>query len=237
MPRLPGFPSWRWFFVFCLALADCVLLLAYCPSFADSLESLLFVQRSSEPVILPEGTPQAELLWDFPGTNQPATFPADKAALDDDTPVIGVYAAGHARAYLLEAFTHGPGSHLVNDVLGGVPISVTHCDISGCTRVFTDAASGQPLELMIGGFKGSQLVMKVGKQLYFHQKSEPVDKNAEAFPYREYPVDLTAWGEWRHAHPDSDVYMGTVDEATPTESGGPKHYSPSKASPPAHHTS
>ncbi len=234
---LPRSQYRRLFFVFLIGLADCVLLLAYWPALTDSLESTLLVQPKPTPPPPPRPDRPPDVLEDIPGLCQPLTLSAAKAALDDDTPVIGVFAGGKARAYLLEAFQHGPTSHLVNDLLGGVPISVIHCDISGCTRVFTGSSSGQPLELMVGGRKDAGLVLKWNGQLYRQETSEPLDKHSVSFPYRQYPADLTVWGNWRQAHPQTDVYMGSVDEATPPEAGGPQKFSTPKSATPVHHAS
>jgi hypothetical protein len=170
------------------------------------------------------------VLWEVPGICQPTVLPAEKAALDDDTPVIGVVAARRARAYLVEAFTHGPAYCLVNDVLGGVPITVSRCDQSGCSRVFTSDTPGKPLDLIVGGQKEARLLLKCGGHLYRQETSELVDKTGSIFPYREHPMTLISWGDWRRAHPQTDVYMGTINEATPPEAGGPQLYMLQRAS-------
>ena len=58
-----------------------------------------------------------------------------------DQPVIGVTAGGRHRAYLVRALSLGAKSHIVNDVVGGVPVSVTYCDIYTCTRLFIEASA------------------------------------------------------------------------------------------------
>lgn len=210
----------RTFFLL-MILANSGLFLAYCPSLADSCECLLLVQPTPPPP--PRGpTPPAVVLVDSPAVCQPYTLPAQKAALDDDTPVIGVVAGGKARAYLVEAFERGPASHIVNDVVGGVPISVAYCDISGCTRIFTGPKAGQPLDLLVGGIKDSRMVLKVNGHIYRQETAEALDKSDPYFPYQEYPADLTVWAEWRRAHPKTDVYMGALEEATPTEVHRPR---------------
>jgi hypothetical protein len=222
-----------------IGLADCVLILAYWPSLADSLEAYFFIQPSSAPPSeppIPIAYPQG-FQEDLQAICQPPTLPATRAALDDDTPVIGVLAAGQARAYLLEAFEHGPASHLVNDVLGGVPISVTHCDISGCTRVFTGVMAGRPLELFVGDVKNSRMTLKFGGRFYSHETSQPVDEGCPSFPYAEYPSKVVTWREWQQAHPETDVYMGSVEEPTPPEAGGPKVFSQRRPSTETHPTS
>lgn len=238
-PRRPG-PNHWWFFLLALVgLADCFLILAYWPPLADSLESWLFIQPPSNssppPRLSTDQTPESVAAT--PGIDQPPTLPADKAALDDDTPVIGIFASGQARAYLVEAFEHGPASHVVNDLLGKVPISVTHCDISGCTRIFTGAAPGRPLELSVVGIRDRQLVLKFDGHLYGQETSESLDKRGKVFPCREYPAELTVWSVWRQEHPKTDVYMGTIEEPTPPEAGGPRLSSPHKSSSRPQHTS
>lgn len=211
----------QWVLLVTMGLADCVLLFAYSPLLADSLESVLFVQPSPPPPP-PRPTPPSDFLVDSPAIYQPEVISAKKAALDEDTPVIGVVAGGKARAYLVEALERGSASHIVNDVLGGVPISVAYCDISGCTRIFTGPKAGQPLDLIGGGVKDSRLVLKVNGHIYCQETSEALDKNDSYFPYREYPADLTVWADWRRAHPETDVYMGAVEEATPIEVHRPR---------------
>lgn len=222
-----------------VGVADCFLVLAYWPSLVDSLESLLFVQPPPQPapmlLLPPNKTP--ERVRGKLGINPLIALPADKAPLDDDTPVIGVLVAGQARAYLIEAFEHGPRSHVVNDLLGKVPISVTHCDISGCTRVFKGATLGRPLQLSAAGIRDRQMVLSLDGHLYGQETAKPLDEGSAAFPCREYQAEVTVWSVWRHAHPGTDVYMGSVDEPTPPEAGGPRIMSPKKPSSAARSTS
>jgi hypothetical protein len=226
-PRRPRSNSWRLFLLILVGFADSFMVLAYWPTLADALESSVLPQPPSPsppPAPLPPDPKRAEA-WDTPGIVQPPALPPDKAALDDDTPVIGVFASGKARAYLVEAFEHGPSSHVVNDVLGRVPISVTHCDVSGCTRVFTAAAPGQPLELSVVGIRDGQMVLRFAGHMYRQETSESLDQGGATFPCPEYPAELTVWSDWRQAHPESDVYMGAVEEPTPPEAGGPRNSS------------
>src|SRR5438105_6426041 len=85
-----------------------------------------------------------------PGIRNPHIYAADKAPLHDDDDVIGIEIERKARAYLVSAFA-GFQHHVVNDILLGQPISVTHCDLHNCTRVFTGPKGDQPLELSCAG--------------------------------------------------------------------------------------
>lgn len=236
-PRRPSLDYWRSSLLILVGAADCLLVLAFLPSLADSLESWVLPQPLSTPPP-PTETPSdfmPGITWG--GTSLPSTLPADKAPLDEDTPVIGVLVRGKSRAYLLEALQRGPKSHVVNDVLGTVPISVTHCDISGCTRVFTGDSPGQPLDLSVAGLKDGGLVLKLGGHRYYQETSESLDENGTTLPCSEYPAQLTVWKEWQQSHPETEVYMGTIDEPTPPEAGGPRVLPPHKDSSGTDHTS
>ncbi len=184
----------------------------------DVLEALLL----QEPAPARAESKQIDVLRDFPSVEHPRAVTADEADLDDDTTVLGVSAGGRSRAYLLEAFAISPDSHIVNDVLGGVPLSVTHCNLSGCTRAFTDDWTPEhrdrPLDLSGGGFKTSQMIMKTGGHAYEQDSGRPLDSTSPPFPYREYQLERTSWNAWHKAHPDTDVYLGTIPPGTSIES-------------------
>ncbi|MHB1427029.1 MAG: DUF3179 domain-containing (seleno)protein [Gemmataceae bacterium] len=225
----------RWFLLLLLlGPVDSFLVLAYWPALADAVESVVIFDPLPPPPPPPD-LPR-EISYEAAGIDQPAALPAGKAPLDDDTPVIGVSASGHARAYLVEAFKHGPESHIVNDLLGQVPISVTHCDVSGCTRVFTGDSPGRTLALSVGGRKNRRLLLKYGEHMYLQETSEPLEAGGSRLPYRAYPAELTEWKAWRQSHPETDVYMGTVEEPTPPEAREPRKHTRGQ-SVPLHHAS
>lgn len=157
-----------------------------------------------------------EQSFDAPGIRRPATLSAGQAgAMVTDEPVIGVTAGGRHRAYLVRALSLGAKSHIVNDVVGGVPISVTYCDIYTCTRLFTAAASAGPLDLSQGGLKSGGMVLKSGGHPYRQDSGAPLDEEAPPFPYDSYQGDETTWGSWRQEHPDTDVYVGDAPILAP----------------------
>jgi Protein of unknown function (DUF3179) len=142
----------------------------------------------------------------MPGKTRPPTVPADKAALADDEPVIGVVAGGRARAYQVGALV-GAMNQVVNDVLGGESVTVTRCDKTRRSRVFTGEGD-EPLPVMTGGFADG-LLIKVGDRFYHHRDLRPFTETpGPAFPYREVPFRETTWRDWRTAHPETDAYVG-----------------------------
>jgi hypothetical protein len=144
---------------------------------------------------------------DYPGVNRPPAVPAARADVADDAPVIGVVAGGRARAYVVQALARSPLSHIVNDVLGGVPVSVTHCPIAGCTRVFAGEGDA-PLDLRQGGLTADGMTVRAAGREYYQETQAPVESGPAAFPYSTHPWVTTTWGAWRRAHPDADVYVG-----------------------------
>ena len=137
----------------------------------------------------------------------------------DDAPVIGVSAAGRHRAYLLQALMR-PDAHVYNDLLGDAPVTVTFCDLDECVQVFTAPGRERPLDIEVGGADGRRarkLVLRVGATRYWQDTGLPLHNDATSvFPYVKADFVRTSWGQWREAHPDTDVYVGRLP-FTPTD--------------------
>jgi len=150
-------------------------------------------------------------LWTFemPGLQKPQTLPAAAARIADGDEVIGVVVNGKPRAYWLKALKYPPW-HIVNDVVVGVPVSVTYYDRTDCTRVYTSGQSSTPLEVNLGGLYGSEMVVKVGGVLYFQETGEPFEPGeaGPSLPFANYPWERTTWKQWRQRHPETDVFIG-----------------------------
>jgi hypothetical protein len=143
-----------------------------------------------------------------PGIRNPHIDAADKAPLHDSDGVIGIVVDGKARAYLVSAFA-GFQHHVVNDVLLGQPISVTHCDLRNCTRVFTGTKGDHPLELSCAGrSREGGLVLIAPGGMFDQETGDSVNPGAPALPYPQFAFVLTTWAEWKRAHPNTDVYVG-----------------------------
>jgi Protein of unknown function (DUF3179) len=167
----------------------------------------------------PLTAPPAATPFVWPGKIRPATVTAADAKLPDDELVIGVVAHGKARAYRRNAFA-GLTNHVVNDVLGETPVTVTHCDRNGCSRVFTGEGK-EPLKFMTGGFTDQMLLYVDG--IFYEQDSgrKMHDPDGAILPYQRFGFEETTWAKWRAAHPDTDVYLGSPSVG-PTGPTGPK---------------
>lgn len=138
--------------------------------------------------------------FDFRGETKPFFTSAAKASLSDDDIVIGVVAFGESKAYLREAFS-GPGRHIVHDQYGAMQVTVTHCDRTRCTRVFSAAEDKDLKALHCGGWMEEQEMALLVEDQRYSQSSEEI-------PFDDVPFTITTWGEWRMEHPVSAVFDG-----------------------------
>ena len=156
-----------------------------------------------------KNAPKHFWLFEMPGIKNPPIVPAAQSKIADVDEVIGVVANGKPRAYWLKALRYPPW-HIVNDIVVGVPVSVTYCDRTDCTRVYTNGQTSAPLDVNLGGLYGRQMVVKVAGSLYLQDTGKPFELGAgtPSLPYSNHPWERTTWKEWRLRHPESDVFLG-----------------------------
>jgi hypothetical protein len=153
------------------------------------------------------------------GKRRPVALSAAAALLPDDAEVIGVTVAGHARAYLLRSVAGHFLRHVVNDVVGGCPITVTYCDRSNCSQVFTGPPTGAPLDVPIGYWSEEHgLVFRIDGVDYAQKTGANLTSpGGPDIPYTVLPHVRTSWREWREAHPDTDIFTGYYQTIVPKE--------------------
>jgi hypothetical protein len=142
---------------------------------------------------------------------RPPTVRPDAAGLPEDAAVIGVVVDGKARAYALRSLRH-LRQHVVNDLVGGVPITVAHCDVTGCTRVYASRQRSEPLDVTEAGFRDGEMILKIEGVSYQHSSGEPIEAGPAAppLPYEGYPWIRTTWRKWKQEHPETDVYVDQI---------------------------
>ncbi len=154
------------------------------------------------------GDDQAVGFRDLPAVPAGRAVAAGAANLQDDAEVLGVSAAGRHRAYPLRNF-RDIDHHVLNDLVGRVPVTVSFCGIRECARVFTAAPDAGLLDVAYGGFSGSYdtgaFLLRVGRWHYHLDTGRPVEDDAPPFPYGRAAFERTTWKAWREAHPDTDV--------------------------------
>jgi hypothetical protein len=148
--------------------------------------------------------------FQMPGIDRPPVVEASNSKLRPDEEVIGFVVGGKARAYRLDAL-RDRSKHLVNDVVGDVPVSVVFCDIADCVQGYTGQAGQGPLGVSVAGlFQGREMVLEVGGQLYFQKsgQSYPTDRADSMLPLERIEPTRTTWECWKLDHPETDVYEG-----------------------------
>ena len=149
---------------------------------------------------------------------------AEEAGINPAEIVIGVDVGGKARAYRLGAL-ESFRSHLVNDVIGTVPVSVAYCNVTDCVTVLTDSGRSGPLDVRVAGLLNLEMVLQINGNLYYQKSSSPVDPATPtpAMPLRVLSSTRTTWREWTSRYPDTDVYVGEPSSSArrPAETGGP----------------
>ena len=191
-----------------------VLLVAVAAS-ATLILALIGAERSSSRAVALKYAPRPktdEHIWKkMLGTNQiirPSTVRADQAGLPENASVIGVVVDGKARAYSLRSLRH-LRQHVVNDLVGGVPITVAHCDVTDCTHVYASHERSEPLDVRQAGFRDGQMILGIGDAYYEHSSGAPIEPRpgTPSFPYEGYPWIRTTWKEWKQQHPETDIYV------------------------------
>jgi hypothetical protein len=146
----------------------------------------------------------------------PAVLP-EKAGLNDEDMVLGVSLGGKKRAYWIPALSGKPTAHVVNDRVGGVPITVSYCDRMRCAKVVAGEANNPLLMTAFGGYAQGKMYVRVGDAFYHLDSLKPVRPNAPPFPYKDLEIKPMTWKEWRSQHPDTDVYVGVEYQFEPSQ--------------------
>jgi hypothetical protein len=178
---------------------------------AYALEALAL--RSARNAVTFDMRPEPPGSWfraEANGVQTPPAVAAEAAGLDDAEEVVGVVVNGAARAYRLGALSD-PRRHVVNDLVGGAPVSVAYCDRTDCIRTYTGPGA-EPLRVGIAGLRDGGLVIKLDGVYYDHRSGRVVEgpPGAAPLPHDRVPWTRTTWGRWRREHPATDVSVGSA---------------------------
>lgn len=157
-----------------------------------------------------------EIVWGgvryegIPALDRPATVAADDARwLEPGEPVFGIEMDGDARAYPLRILDW---HEMVNDVVGGVPVSLAYCTLCGAGIAYDGRApDGRTYD-----FGSSGLLMRSNKLMVDRQTrtlwnqftGRPVQgplAGASDLRLEKLPVVVSTWRDWREAHPTTRV--------------------------------
>ncbi len=170
-----------------------------------------FIQPDMRHDIRPE-----EIVWGgvavdgIPALDNPALITATQASyLNASDQVFGVEINGDARAYPLRiANWH----EMINDVVGGVPVSLAYCTLCGSGILFDGRVAGRARPFTFGS---SGLLYRSNKLMYDRQTNslwsqfngKPVVGQlvGSAITLTVLPVVITSWQQWRSLHPGTQV--------------------------------
>ncbi len=141
----------------------------------------------------------------IPALDLPRAVPADQAGyLEDGERVFGVSIGGEQRAYPLRIL----GWHeMVNDVVGGEPVSLSYCTLCGSGVLFGTHRQGTaPFTFGTSGLLYRSNKLMIDRQtgtLWSNLTGEPVLGPGSALPVL--PLTLTTWQDWRTRNPRTTV--------------------------------
>jgi hypothetical protein len=102
-----------------------------------------------------------------------------------------------------------PDYHIINDLIGLVPVSITYCNINRCARAFTQEGA-KTLDIAVGGQHNlRELLLLVDGALFHQDDLKPYDpgRGSASFPYQQVPLTVTTWGKWKKLHPNTQASM------------------------------
>ena len=146
----------------------------------------------------------------IPALDNPAMVPAAAATwLNAADRVFGVEINGDVRAYPMRiAAWH----EMVNDVVGGVPVSLAYCTLCGAGILFDGRVPGRDQPFSFGS---SGLLYRSNKLMYDRQTDSLWNQftgqavmghlAGQATTLTVLPVVLTSWAQWHERHPDTRV--------------------------------
>jgi hypothetical protein len=136
--------------------------------------------------------------------------------LEDSDLVVGLNINGDIRAYPLQILVW---HEIVNDKVGGVPVTVTYCPLCFTNQVFNRTMNdGQILEFGTSGkLYNSNLVMydRTTKSLWSQAMAQGIVGKLAEVKLERIPFDVAYWKEWKQFHPDSKVLSTDTGSTRP----------------------
>jgi len=123
---------------------------------------------------------------------------------DSDT-VIGLEINGEAKAYPLFILVW---HEIVNDSVGGVPVSVTYCPLCYTNQVFERIIDGQEVTFGTSGkLYNSNLLMydRLTESYWSQALGIAVKGELTGSQLNLIPFDVITWGDWKKLHPDTKI--------------------------------
>ena len=130
---------------------------------------------------------------------------SDSQFMSDSDTVIGLEINGQAKAYPLFILVW---HEIVNDKVGGLPVSVTYCPLCYTNQVFERIIDGQEVEFGTSGkLYNSNLLMydRLTESYWSQALGIAVKGELTGYQLDLVPFDVITWGDWKELHPDTLV--------------------------------
>ena len=125
--------------------------------------------------------------------------------LADSEPVLALEIDGDARAYPVQVMTW---HEIVNDTVGGIPVSVTYCPLCNSALAYDRRVGDQVLDFGTSGLLyNSSLVMydRQTETLWSHFTGQGIIGELTGQQLTDFPLSTVSWGDWKQANPDGLV--------------------------------
>ena len=138
----------------------------------------------------------------------PQMFPDEAAEwINDSDVVVGVEIDGDARAYPIRIIAW---HEMVNDTIGGVPVSLAYCTLCGSPILFDGRVGPEVYRFGTSGllYRSNKLMYDRNTRTLWNQFSgKPAwgPLVGEDIRLKVLPVVVTTWSEWFALHPDTTV--------------------------------
>jgi hypothetical protein len=163
--------------------------------------------RFPEPLVPPDlvisGGPPPD---GIPAIDEPTFQPADEVAwLEDDEPVLSLTVGGETRAYPLQVMTW---HEIVNDTVGGVPVTVTYCPLCNSGVAFEREVDGRVLSFGTSGMLYADNLVMYDRQtesLWPQLTGQASIGVLTGTQLAAIPMGVVAWEDFRDANPSGLV--------------------------------
>ena len=159
--------------------------------------------RLIEPDLIRSGGPPPD---GIPAINAPVFAPATEIDfLADNEAVLALEINGDARAYPLQIMTW---HELVNDTVGGVPVTISYCPLCNSSVAYDRNAAGRILDFGTSGMLYQSSMIMYDRQtqsLWTHFDGLAVIGELIGTQLDFWPMAIVSWAAWRDAYPDGLV--------------------------------
>lgn len=178
------------------------------PAEASSEEGIKVTEKGVKYLVDPDkilgGGPPKD---GIPSIDNPVYVKVSRADewIEDNELVLAIIHKGHKRVYPLQILVW---HEIVNDEVGGIPVSVTYCPLCFTNQVFERILNDQVVEFGTSGkLYNSNLVMydRLTGSFWSQALGEAITGELTGQKLEIIPFDVITWGDWKKIHPETLV--------------------------------